>query len=552
MKKILIVVSIIVLISSNITAGPILLFDSYNARSYSLSQADAATTRGLDSLLSNPAGLAGLKSISGSVFYLPWFGEMNSFSLSAGYPLVFGGKFYGTAAINLTTFSIDPFLNYDQAGNKLDDLSANDFLFGLGYGYPVMDTLYGGLNIKFFNTSLGKETASAIAFDLGVMKMLSISGIQKKKVSNNLTIGLSLQNIGSSQEYIDESSPLPVKLRMGISYLFYNSKALGTILLIEGNSTKKQDIKISSGLEARIASIFFIRTGYKIIADSAIAFTAGGGLHYNISGSDLAFDYSMIPLGELGIHHAFSLKFSFGNIEEKLKLQRFLKEMESALKAQEYDNALKASKRVILLDQSNKEAHSCRNKVAEEYKKHAEEEKAGYRFEKSHQYWKKYLDIRLEDKHAFSETVLLQDIINDVTPPEVALDQFKEEGPITVHEKSLSMTGIITDSIELKKITINDQELEVTGKESIRIEKSIELHEGENSIKVYAEDIRGNKIEKLFKVIYQQESKLPAQPEPDTNSITPESSSEPEDSITPESSSEPEDSMTPESSSESE
>ena len=70
----------------------------------------------------------------------------------------------------------------------------------------MLDNLDVGINLKYFGTALGDRSAGGVAFDIGGLTFFSIPGIQDKKISNNLGVGLVIQNMGSSQEYLEEKS----------------------------------------------------------------------------------------------------------------------------------------------------------------------------------------------------------------------------------------------------------------------------------------------------------------------------------------------------------
>ncbi len=139
-------------------------------------------------------------------------------------------------------------------------------------------------------------------------------------------------------------------------------------------------------------------------------------------------------------------------------------------------------------------------------------------FKKSLVYWKRYLYLVPEDETALSEISLLIAVIKDREEPQIILNDFSETNILTIEdtadpdtedsdsdETSLSyytLSGKITDNAALKTITINDEEIEIDEKTEVQIDYEIGLSKGENNIKIYAEDIKGYKVEKIVKVIY--------------------------------------------------
>ena len=504
------------MISGSMTAGPLLLIDSFNARSFGLAQSDVAMHGDLDSILVNPAGLASLKGISASFFYLPWFEDMNIYSFAGGYPMLTGNKFYGTIALSLSTFSVKPFDNYDADGNKLPDLDASDLLLNLGYGYPLLNSLDIGMNLKYFYTKLGKDysdpnspdsTSSAIAFDIGAIAYFTTKAINisKAKIDNNLSAGFSIQNLGLSQKYIEEKSPLDYKIRSGISHLFLKSDKVDSKLMLELNKTRNHNIKFSAGIEAAFINLLMGRIGYKF-GRTAIGFTAGAGICYNISGYNLAFDYSVVPLvfmDEVDVRHALSLKVEFGDMSKKLEINEHLQEIEIFYQERRYTSAIKKINTVLSLEPSNKEALEYKKKISGKYLKLAEKKKKESKFKDALKYWKKYQELNPDDQTAVSEISVLQDIINDNEEPEISLDNFQETDSITVNEQKFTLSGQITDNVALKTVKINNKEILLMEKNKAQINQAVELQEGENSIEIYTEDLNGNINEKTLKVIYE-------------------------------------------------
>jgi len=507
MKELFIIIFLILLIGIT-QAGPLLLVDSFNARSYSIAQADVSTTADIDSILVNPAGLAGLKSVSASIFYLPWFEDMNIFSLSAGYPLLIKGQFYGTAGLSFASFSVPPFPNYaseEEGGERLpQDLDANDIMVNLGYGYPLLKNIDIGINMKYVKTKLGytESTSGALAFDIGLLSKMTVPCISSKNPDNNLSMGLALQNLGVPQKYISKPSSLDYKIRVGAGYLFYTQEKADSSFLLEFNKTMNQDIKVSSAIEMGLINMFKIRIGYKAAGNSAIGFTAGGGIHYYLSGYYIYFDYSIIPLGDLGTHHAFSLKVKFSDMEKRMKINKLITEMKNYYKNNNYDTELENVNAILSENPSNEKALKYRQKLSNQYKEMAVKNKKERHFKQSIEYWKRYQILNPQDDSVASEISALEKIINDNEMPQVSLESFNKEDTIIVNQQEFTLSGQATDNTELKEVRINNKTVPVLEKSQTTIKLVIPLQEGENSIEIYIEDLKGNKLEKTLKIIY--------------------------------------------------
>lgn len=501
MKKIFFVFLILCLNFSNIMARPILLMDAYSARSYGVGGSDVASESDLDSFLINPAGLALLKCISLSVFYLPWYEDMKFYSFNGGYPLLKKNKFYGTLGFNLSVFSIDPFPNYDEIGNRLHDANVSDFLFNIGYGYPIQKKINVGLNLKYLNTKLAEDHFNNFAFDVSALTYLSIPSFGTVKNNNNFSIGLSIQNIGFSKKFINGKYALPQKVRAGISHVFIKIDKIDCTLLLEYNKTRNFDNKFNSGIEVDFINIYKIRLGYKFNNDSASLFSFGVGMN-NDEINNLSYDYSLIPLQELGVQHAFSIKIKFGETTRKSELKKCQQEMRKFYQDKEYGKTVEKIERILCFDPSNEEALDFREKVFTGYFKLVQKKKMEYKFNEAIKYLEAYQEFKPEDRTVISKISNINKIINDNQSPNILLKDFIKTDLITVNAKNFNLSGDITDNLELRSVKINNELIKLIKKNTVKINKTMELMEGENSIKVYAEDMKGNVNEKTIKIIY--------------------------------------------------
>ena len=73
---------------------------------------------------------------------------------------------------------------------------------------------------------------------------------------------------------------------------------------------------------------------------------------------------------------------------------------------------------------------------------------------------------------------------------------------LSTKTKLFTITGFITDDVELRKVEFNDEELEIKISNKLQINEYIELKEGENIVVIEAWDISGNTSKKEIKIIY--------------------------------------------------
>ena len=88
--------------------------------------------------------------------------------------------------------------------------------------------------------------------------------------------------------------------------------------------------------------------------------------------------------------------------------------------------------------------------------------------------------------------------IHDTTPPTITIDT-PNNGQI-VNTPSITVSGTVVDDVAVSLVKINDTEVTLNGNS---FSKEITLTEGNNTIRVYAEDSSQNNAEKIVNVVYE-------------------------------------------------
>jgi len=93
-----------------------------------------------------------------------------------------------------------------------------DWVWALCYADEIADGLMTGVNAKIIRQTLGPESGTAYAVDMGAQYALA---------AVPLSIGLALQNLGTEIYLIDESqsSPLPRRLKFGLAVMLMDTPA---------------------------------------------------------------------------------------------------------------------------------------------------------------------------------------------------------------------------------------------------------------------------------------------------------------------------------------
>lgn len=259
----------------------------------------------VDAMTINPAGLASMKNIEVTLSYLSLFDEAGLFAITGGIQLP--GNL-GVAAVNVTTLSIKDIPNYDGAGNLLPNLNASDLLVTLGYGkeFNLLRPFNAGANIKIYSTKLGEANSSAFAVDLGLQTKFSIPMLSDQ-IADNLIIGAAVQNLGTGEKFVTETSDLPAKLNIGVNYMLYNSNNIDGAVLIEVDKTSELDAAPAIGAEIGLYKIVKLRVGYRLSNTTVGDFSFGVSAGINM----IAVEYAMIPSTDFGSTQTIGLRASF-------------------------------------------------------------------------------------------------------------------------------------------------------------------------------------------------------------------------------------------------
>jgi len=302
---------------------PSLMVDSYGARAMALADTFVGIGNDINTIFVNPAGLDTLNNTEISIMYLHYPLNINFGSLSFGCSLpekVYNG-FVGSSII---FFYLPEFEMYDSLGNKTDKkLSANDFVLTVGYANNPLKKLLGinqnlsvGINLKYIQTRLVDNNRSGFGMDIGLLYKTDFINFGKKGLQNNIGIGISFQNIGTSIKYEKEETMLPKNFRIGIGYNWYKDRNNDILTAVEINFPNDSDIIVSSGIEYIFQEIISIRIGYKFLGRDTDNISCGIGGKYMVFNKKLKFDYALIPMGELGIRHSFSVSMEYGEIKK--------------------------------------------------------------------------------------------------------------------------------------------------------------------------------------------------------------------------------------------
>lgn len=181
---------------------------------------------------------------------------------------------------------------FSGSGAQFD---AGDWAVAVGHGRRITDRWTVGGTAKIVRSEIDDVSATTGAVDLGATYAHS----------DNLTLGVSLTNLGRGQRFLRNRDPLPLTLRVGGAYRLGNR----LIAAIDLAQPRDHAFEIHAGAEWRPIRPLALRIGYSQARDedNREGLTAGLGLLVG----DFSIDYAFVPFGELGEAHRFGVTYNF-------------------------------------------------------------------------------------------------------------------------------------------------------------------------------------------------------------------------------------------------
>ncbi len=171
----------------------------------------------------------------------------------------------------------------DQHGAPTETVTPKDMMVELGLGIGFTSNLSGGLSLRFINSDIGVDKASAVGIDLSLMYAL-----------DKLRAGLTVSNVGSAVKYKDEEYALPSRAKLGLAYQLVdaNQHSLQAVADVGYQFvTDYSGVLGGVGAEYFFNNMIAVRGGYHF-ADKAIGASyasIGAGVRVSVVGIDFAY-----------------------------------------------------------------------------------------------------------------------------------------------------------------------------------------------------------------------------------------------------------------------
>ncbi|MBP7653470.1 PorV/PorQ family protein [Candidatus Dependentiae bacterium] len=278
---------------------------AYNA---ALSSANSSFSDDINSLTSNPAGLASLNYKSMLFSHFSHFQNINTEYAAAVIPIK---KTNANIGFDLTFFNSGSIEKsyIDSNGNPIKSGTYKNYdkMIGFYYAMNFKEEFNVGAGMKFIDSKLGEVSAQTLRGSLGLQKYFQTSENSKIAFSANI------RNFGSELKFDQEKNKPKEIYRIGAGVILDLSlNKIKTGVDIEYVTDDK--INYYAAIDILLAKILSLRGGYDSRNDAGNNFSLGLGLNINSSTVEkgINIDYSYTPYGDLGNSHRFSLSFEFG------------------------------------------------------------------------------------------------------------------------------------------------------------------------------------------------------------------------------------------------
>lgn len=299
------------------------------ARAISLGGTFVAQANDLSALYWNPAGLSNL---TGSAV------QLSRTDYLAGINYSFAG--FGTSLGNAGTIAAS-IIFLDSGSMQVrteevpegtgEEFDVQNFALQLSFGKALTDKFSVGTTIKYIQETIWHSTASAIAFDVGVLFTTPYQ---------NLRLGANMSNFGPKMkiagrdilfsedpnptdqgnveivnaQFLTDGHPLPLIFRIGLAWDAINLADHTIVLMTDAAHPNDNSEYVNVGMEYSFRGLLALRSGMRNLfeTDGEQGLTFGAGLNLRLDRSlRISFDYAYADFGRLEETHWLTLNLSF-------------------------------------------------------------------------------------------------------------------------------------------------------------------------------------------------------------------------------------------------
>ena len=302
------------------TSGALFLNYSPSARATAMANSYSSLTDDVFSVYYNPAGLVNLDLIQLGLSYTKSFQDISNQYFAFGYPYRIG-EVFGFSYHSLSNGDIQGYDSMGAATSKIDTSNyALSFTYSRAFTKDEIErpVLSAGANIKYISENLDDISAKTFAFDLGVLYTIRPDKYWLKDVpGQELNFAAVLKNFGPPLKFDKESTPLPMSLTLGSSWISHPWSKHKLSLSADATIRNDDSVKFGLGAEYFLFQLLFARIGFESSRDIGSKLNFGFGFRM----SYLDLNYSLADYGDLGNMHKIDLVLRFGFEKAKSPLE---------------------------------------------------------------------------------------------------------------------------------------------------------------------------------------------------------------------------------------
>lgn len=265
------------------------------ARALGMGGAYTALANDANSLYWNPAGLAKLEKREFTASHAEMFESTRLDYLAYAHPTS-----QGTLSAGLTYLSQGKIEGRDSLGRPTAGYDASDAAVSAGYARKL-EFAEVGATFKYIRSHIGSAEAQTVAADVGA-----------KRKFGNVIIGAALRNLGPGLKFQDQRNELPLRLAAGAAYKFAGGHTAAAEVV---NGPRGAGTDAAFGGEFQAVKNLYLRAGYTtrtaVTGGSGFDVARGLTLGLGFRNEKWSLDYAVLPSGELGRSHRFSLGIRF-------------------------------------------------------------------------------------------------------------------------------------------------------------------------------------------------------------------------------------------------
>jgi hypothetical protein len=299
------------------------------ARAIALGGTFVAQANDLSALYWNPAGLSNISGGAVQFSHTEYLADISynyaAFGINVGQ--------LGTIAASLLyldsgDMEVRTTANPEGTGELF---KKQDLALQLSYARALTDRFSIGTTFKFIREQIWHSSASAMAFDVGVLFTTPYE---------NLRLGASMSNFGPkmqmsgrdiifstdpapnqegnveivNSEYLVDKFPLPLMFRVGLAWDAISTPNHQIVLMTDAAHPNDNSEYLNMGIEYQFRDLFALRSGYRnaFETDGEQGLTMGGGINLRIDRSTkVSFDYAYADFGRLEQTHWYTLNLQF-------------------------------------------------------------------------------------------------------------------------------------------------------------------------------------------------------------------------------------------------